>query len=422
MTNSVEPDPSKHPGDGPGTPVLQESNGHVLSCHHCGAMYRRVILEPGQVARCVRCDTVLDAYATFKPHAWLAIVLTGIIAFILANAFPVVFLSFQGSTQSATFLDAAMVTWNAGYPLVSVLTFGVGFAMPFLHLSLLLWVFGALAIGRLPLGFEAAVRWIDWVKPWSMVPVFLMGALVTIVKLVDLASLQPGIGLFGTIAVAVIMTGLTRLDSERLRFMAHDAGLSVTHPPPPRPPSPLMLQRTWALVIGALILYIPANLLPIMYIRAFNGNSGHTIMGGVVELWQMGSYSVASVVFIASVVVPIGKLVALVVLLILTQRSSEVALKRRTRLYHLVEFIGQWSMLDVFVVILLSALARFGTLLEFEPSTGAAAFGGVVVLTMLAAMGFDPRLAWRRAGYRRHLDASETVVSTVQPTRTVRSV
>lgn len=381
-----------------------EPDGGVLACHHCGALYRRVPLEPDQTARCVRCDTVLDTYGAFAPHAWLAIVLTCMIAFILANAFPVVFLSFQGSVQSATFLDAAMVAWNTGYPLVSVLTLAVGFVMPFVHLSLLLWVFGALAFGRLPLGFEAALRWVDWVKPWSMVPVFLLGSLVTIVKLVGLASLQPGVGLFGTIAVAVIMTALTRLDSERLRFMAHDIGLSVSHPPPPLPPSPKVLQRTWALVIAALILYIPANLLPIMYVRAFNGSSGHTIMGGVVELWRMGSWSVAAVVFIASVVVPIGKLVALIVLLLLTQRGSGIGLKQRTRTYHLVEFIGQWSMLDVFVVILLSSLARFGSLLEFEPSTGAAAFGGVVVLTMLAAMGFDPRLAWRRAGHRRHLN------------------
>src|SRR5690554_2856069 len=227
MTKSVESVTDARSDDVPGSETSGTGPGDMLSCHHCGALYQRVMLEPGQTSRCVRCDTVIDAYATFKPHAWLAIIITGIIAFILANAFPVVTLSFQGSSQSATFLDAARVTWDAGYPLVAALTFGVGFAMPFLHLSLLLWVFGALAFGRLPLGFEAAVRWIDWVKPWSMVPVFLMGALVTIVKLVDLASLQPGIGLFGTIAVAVIMTGLTRLDSERLRFMAHDMGLSV---------------------------------------------------------------------------------------------------------------------------------------------------------------------------------------------------
>jgi len=403
---------------------MSDSEDHrqnnVLSCHNCGALYRRVRLEPDQVARCVRCDSVLETVGAFRPHAWLAMVVTGMIAFVLANAFPVVILSFQGSKQSATFLDAAAVTWSAGYPLVSMLTLAVGFTMPFVHLCLLLWVFGALAFGRLPLGFDAALRWVDWVKPWSMIPVFLMGALVTIVKLVDLASLQPGVGLFGTIAVAVIMTGLTRLDAHRLRNIAHDIGLSVRHPAPPRAPSPVMITRTWALVIAAIIFYIPANLMPIMYIRAINGNAGHTILGGVIELWQMGSWSIAAIVFIASMVVPVGKLVILVFLLVMTQRRSAMHLKQRNRLYNLVEFIGQWSMLDVFVVILLSALAKFGNLLDVEPSAGAAAFGAVVVLTMLAAMGFDPRLAWRRAGYRRHITArrqpdSSEPVSNIHP-------
>lgn len=396
------------------TQKIDGSAKGLLACHHCGALYRRVTLEPGQVARCVRCDTLLEAYGAFRPDAWLAMVLTAIIAFILANAFPVVTISFQGTAQSATLLDASRVTWAAGYPLVAILTLAVGFVLPFVHLSLLLWVFGALSFGRLPLGFVAAIQWIDWVKPWSMVPVFLMGALVTIVKLVDLASLQPGIGLFGTIAVAVIMTGLTRLDGTRLRFLAQDMGLSVEHPDPPAAPSPAMIQRTWALVIAAIVCYLPANLLPIMYVRAINGNSGHTIMGGVIELWQMGSFSIAAVVFIASVFVPVGKLAILIVLLIMTQTGSSMHLKRRTSLYHLVEFIGQWSMLDVFVVILLSALAKFGALLDIEPSIGAVAFGAVVVLTMLAAMGFDPRLAWRRAGHRRHLAAVEAEISAHQ--------
>jgi len=406
MPTMASHDPGTNAQAQTGSVSTGSDSGRIMkiACHHCGALYRRVVLEPGQSARCIRCNSLLETYGSFQPHAWLALVVTGIISFLIANAFPVVTLTFQGSHQSATFLEAAQVSWNAGYPLVSVLTIMVGFTMPFVHLCLLLWVFGALSIGRLPIGFATAARWVDWIKPWSMVPVFLMGALVTIVKLVDLANIQAGYGLFGTLALSLIMTALTRLDAHRLILMASDMGLSVQHPDLPCAPSPRMIQRTWALVIAALILYIPANLLPIMTISGIGGASGHTIMGGVIELWNMKSYSVATVVFIASVLVPIGKLLILIVLLVLTQSGSPMHLKTRTKLYHLVEFIGQWSMLDVFVVILLSALARFGTLLEFQPSLGAVAFGGVVVLTMIAAMGFDPRLAWRRAGYRRHIE------------------
>jgi paraquat-inducible protein A len=135
--------------------------------------------------------------------------------------------------------------------------------------------------------------------------------------------------------------------------------------------------------------------------------SSHTILGGVIELWHMGSWDIALVVFIASVVVPLFKLIALGVLVFLTQQRAGIKLRERTHMYVIVEFIGQWSMLDVFVVILLSALGHFGSLLSIQPGGGAAAFGGVVILTMLAAMGFDPRLAWRLAGHRKHLSRGD---------------
>ena len=373
-----------------------------LACHHCGAVYRRVPLEKDHMALCSRCDTVLETKSEFNASSWLAIVITAMMTFLLANAYPLGTLVVQGTAKSATFLDAVSVTWQAGYPEVALLTGAVGFALPTLHLCLLLWVLGPLAIGRMPLFFEGAIRIIDKLTPWCMVPVFLLGTLVAIVKLVDLATLHLGIGLFATIATAILITSLLRLNAEKLRHMAHDAGLSVTEPSIPKSPSPALINRTWALILTAAILYIPANILPIMHVHAINGSSGHTILGGVIELWQMGSWDIALVVFIASVFVPVLKLISLSGLVWLTQMRSTLSLKKRTKIYAMVEFIGQWSMLDVFVVILLSALGKFGNLLDIAPGAGAAAFGGVVVVTMLAAMGFDPRLAWRQAGHRRH--------------------
>ena len=181
--------------------------------------------------------------------------------------------------------------------------------------------------------------------------------------------------------------------------LALDAAQRMAHSGMARP----VLIGPAALIVAAALMYIPANLLPIMQINSIAGNSAHTILGGVIELVGMGSYSIAAVVFIASVVVPLFKLVCLTILVYLAQKRAAGALRTRTHLYEVVEFIGQWSMLDVFVVILLSALGRFGALLTIDPGGGAAAFAGVVILTMLAALGFDPRLAWRRAGHRRHL-------------------
>jgi len=376
---------------------------HTLTCHQCGARHQRVVLQPGEWARCARCEAVLEQYSMFTPSAWLAVVIGAMMMFIIANAYPVATLYLQGSGQPATFMDAIRVTWDSGYPLVAIMTFAAGFLFPILHLAVLLWVLGPMALGKFPLYFESAIRLIDNLKPWCMVPVFLMGVLVSVVKLAGMASLKPGIGLFAIAVTTVLMTSLLRLSSRRLRFMASDLGLPAREEAFLKAPSPRHFPVTWALLLSACFLYFPANLLPVMNIATIAGNSSHTIMGGVVELWQLGSWDIALIVFIASVAVPLFKLIALGTLVYLAQKGAPTQLKARTHLYHVVEFIGQWSMLDVFVVILLSALGRFGSLLDIEPGMGAAAFGGVVVMTMLAALGFDPRLAWRRAGHRGHL-------------------
>ena len=374
-----------------------------LACHHCGASYQRPILSPGQWAQCVRCDSVLESYATFTPSAWLAVVCAAILTLALANAYPVATLVVQGAAQPASFFDAIVITWQTGYPEVALLTLAAGFVLPALQLGLLAWVLCWLVIGHLPPHFDRLLDVLERIKPWCMVPVFLMGVLVSVVKLAGLATLVPGVGLFATAVSAVLITSLSRLSAFRLRTIAFDAGLPVGPAHEQGPPSPAQFTRVWALLLAASILYIPANLLPIMSIDALTGSSAHTIMGGVIELVGMGSWDIALVVFIASVVVPSFKLICLATLVWLAQQKNGQALRRRTHLYGMVEFIGQWSMLDVFVVILLSALGRFGALLSIQPGAGAVAFGAVVVLTMLAAMSFDPRLAWRRAGYRKHL-------------------
>jgi paraquat-inducible protein A len=347
----------------------------------------------------------LESYAAFTPNAWLAIILTAFISLFFANIYPVATLYVQGQGQAATFFDAVSVVWKEGYPEVAIVTFAAGFLLPVFQLCLLLSVMLPLSRGRLPVYFEWAIKMIDHLKPWCMVPVFLVGILVSVVKLAGLASLVAGVGLFATACAAIFITSMGRLDAHRLRLMALDLGVPAQLPTLPKPPSPAQIKQVWALVLAAVILYIPANLLPIMKITSVGGVSAHTILGGVIELFQMGSWDIALVVFVASVLVPVFKLVALSILLALTQFGAIHGLRRRTQIYRVVEFIGQWSMLDVFVVILLSALGQFGALLRIEPGSGAVAFGAVVILTMLAALSFDPRLAWRRAGYRRQVSS-----------------
>jgi paraquat-inducible protein A len=161
---------------------------------------------------------------------------------------------------------------------------------------------------------------------------------------------------------------------------------------------PDSIQRTWALVLTAALLYIPANVLPIMTTTQLGRATDSTILGGVILLAHHGDYPIAAVIFIASVFVPIGKLLALSWLCFSVSRRQPTSHRERARLYRLTELVGKWSMTDVFVVAILVALIHLGGLLVITPGTAAIAFGGVVISTMLAAHTFDPRLIWDHRG------------------------
>jgi paraquat-inducible protein A len=157
---------------------------------------------------------------------------------------------------------------------------------------------------------------------------------------------------------------------------------------------PDSIARTWAFIVAAAVLYIPANLLPIMVTGSLFGAQSDTIMSGIIYLWTSGSWPLAVVVFVASVMVPMLKLIALIILVVSVQLGTAWQPLQRTRLYRLVEIVGKWSMLDIYVVALLVALVQFKSLATIQAGPGAIAFGAVVVLTMFAAMSFDPRLIW----------------------------
>ena len=157
---------------------------------------------------------------------------------------------------------------------------------------------------------------------------------------------------------------------------------------------PDSLMRTWALLLTSAILYIPANLLPIMTINSLGQGSPSTIMAGVIELVQHGMIPIAAVVFVASILVPTFKLVGIALLLFSVQRHQPLSARQRIIMYRFIEFIGRWSRLDIFVIAILVAVVNFGRIASIEANLGAVAFASVVVLTMLAAVTFDPRLIW----------------------------
>ncbi|WP_325170190.1 paraquat-inducible protein A [Noviherbaspirillum pedocola] len=157
---------------------------------------------------------------------------------------------------------------------------------------------------------------------------------------------------------------------------------------------PESVARSWAYLIAAVILYVPANVLPVMETGSLFGSQKDTILSGVVYLWTSGSWELAVVVFIASILVPLAKIFALAFLLISVQLRSRWQPKQRAQLYRVVELVGRWSMLDIYVITILVALVQLKALATIKAAPAAIAFGAVVVLTMLAAASFDPRLIW----------------------------
>jgi paraquat-inducible protein A len=269
-----------------------------------------------------------------------------------------------------------------------------------------------------------------------MIEVMMLGVLVALIKIADYATVVPGTALYALGALIVLFAAIqASFDPNevwaRMAFADADAAL---HPVTAlgtgatamqqglnacevcglvsRPASadgegrcprcgndlefrkPGALQRTWALVIAAAICYVPANLLPVLETSTAAGTESDTIMQGVVLLWSPTGWPLSLIVLIASVMIPIGKLVALAFLLVTVQRRSVRSNGQRVRLYRVVELIGRWSMVDVFVDTFTAALVQLPPLMSVHPGPGLPFFAAVVVLTMLAAESFDPRLIW----------------------------
>ena len=402
--------------------------GSLVVCPHCARLHQTIILKPGAVASCVRCGSELYRESRLSLPSWLAITWGALVVFCVANFFPLAHLSMQGLTINATLVDALNMIWQQGAWFIALVATLFTFAFPLGQILFAMWALQCIQRRRLPPDFHYGLRMLEVLSHWSMIPVLLLGILVAMVKLGDLAVLRIGEGLWAFGVLSVLLTLLTRMSAARLWRLAEQSGLVKQSGSGVRPGhavaacsacgyvqnmpmagvmrcgrcharfhfrKPFVFHRVWALVIAAAILYIPANVWPIMTLRMPTGESSHTILGGVIELWNYGSWDLALVVFVASVVVPFSKLLALTVLMLRRHRwRGPVMQRQRTRLYAAVEFVGQWSMLDVFVVLLLAALVNFPGLAQVRAEPGAAFFGLVVILTMFAAMSYDPRIGW----------------------------
>lgn len=412
------------------------TSARLIACHECDLLQRETALPAGGVAHCRRCGAELYRSRPEGLDRALAFTLAALVLFAVANMFPVVGLAVNGDLVQSTLFGAVRILYRDGMWPLAGLVFVTTLMMPLLRMAAMTYLLVPLWMQRLPRRPDVAFRVLELAAPWGMTEVLILGMLVALVKLAHIATVVPGVALWAFGAVMLLLAAAASAFDPRDLWARMDAasavhaegggvitasaataaraGLLVCHScgllsrPPPRAHEgscprcgahlhfrkPASIARTWAFLIAAMILYIPANALPVMDTSSLFGAQEDTILSGVVYLWTSGSRLLASVVFIASIAVPMLKIIALLFLVISVQFHSPWLLEKKTRIYRLVELVGRWSMLDIYVITLLVALVQFSALATIKAGPASVAFGAVVVLTMFAAMSFDPRLIW----------------------------
>lgn len=408
------------------------SRRRIRICRRCDLVLALPPLTQGEQAVCPRCQHHLaerQAEPVISVVAWS---LTALLLLLLALSFDYVSFSASGVGHTIALFDTVYGMLQHGQPAVALLLSLTMVLLPALYLLNLIYVFIGATRQRPWRGVRFVANTLHHVEPWLMADVFLLGAVVSLVKVADLATItfSPGFWAYAAFAVVVIETSrrvdkdwlwhrmygeLPRRSTAALRIgrVARAQGVLGcdnceavvalgTHsdgcPRCGHPVSDWLQHRPqvcMAWLLAALCFFFPAMLLPIMSTVDISGASPSTIVGGVVELWRAGSEPVALVILMASVVIPIAKMIALGWLVWVTSGGhAPLGKRQRMWLYRVNEWIGRWSMIDVFVVAILVALVQAGSVLSVLPGTAALAFAATVICTMFAAHAFDTRRLW----------------------------
>lgn len=402
-----------------------DASTELVLCHHCDLLQHLPVLSEGEEAFCSRCGHQLDSrhhQSVLKPALYAA---SALLMLLLANLFPFVSMYAAGNSNQMSFFDTSSVVFSEHHQWLAILVWLFIQAIPAFCMLSVLYLKISCAYPLPATVWFARVLYM--LKPWSMVDIFLMGLLISFVKLVASADISLGPSFWAFCIFCLLHLRTFQLLERRelwariapcplppVTAKAGKGGLeqglkccscctavipvaqrhcprchSVVHARFPR-----SIQFTLALLVTATLLYIPANILPIMRTVSFGSALDSTIISGLILMWQDGAYPVALIILVASVIVPVVKIVVMFWLCYLTRLPLEQRHAYSTKIYQLVDWVGRWSMVDVLVVAIMAALVRFGLLMSVYPGVGALVFACVVIVTMLAAISFDPRLLW----------------------------
>jgi paraquat-inducible protein A len=415
----------------------------LRECFGCGLFQIVPGLAPDTRSDCVRCGTALRRTRRDPMTRALALTCTALVLFAVVWLGLLMKVSTFGIQHTTTLISGPVELVRHGlWPLALVVFFTTAIA-PFAKFAGTLYVLVGLRMSRPPPYLRSVFLLARRMGIWAMLEVLLLGVFVAYTKLGDLAhiDLGPAVYALGALMVVAVWADAV-LDPDAVWEEIERRGQTY-RPMPAVPPldfgpdaigceacglvniphghgarclrcgsvlharKPDSLNRTWAFVFAAAILYIPANYYPVLTVIQLGAGQPSTILGGVEELLASHMYPLALLVFFASIMVPLFKLIGLAIMLmatmlVTTEMGASILLPQRTKLYYVVAWIGRWSMVDIFMESLLGALVQFGSVVTIAPGVGAVAFCGVVILTMFAAEGFDPRLMWDAAARNAH--------------------
>jgi paraquat-inducible protein A len=413
----------------------------VLACRDCDQIH----LLPDRLPTdrwllCRRCGRRLWRSPPGTLDRPLAYAAAAIILVGLANGFTLFEIGLAGDHRSGTIISGAiqLTRYSTAIAGVGVLVALISIVIPALTLTLTFSVLARLISAgreerRSRPALAAAWKLARHMRPWSMLDVYLLGAVVAYSRLRRLADVAIGAGGYALAALVFVQVLLEQALGRQCVWRAiGDPAQYAPRPGEPwilcldcelvtvvpttgsdgsrrcprcgsrlAPRRPGSLAATAAFTLAGYILYLPANVLPVLTITRFGRIEPYTILGGVRDLAAAGLWPLALLVLFASILVPVLKLAGLSWFLIAIRLRSTRLLRERTALYRLIDFIGRWSNIDVFMISIVSALLQFGILTTVDPGPGIASFAAVVVLTMIAARAFDPRLMWDAAEVRR---------------------
>jgi paraquat-inducible protein A len=402
--------------------MFERSRSEPIACPDCGLQQWLPAIAAGEVAQCIQCSKVLTRRNRGGIDVPLGLALTALLLFIPANLAPLMSVTERGAHRQNLLSTGIAILWSSGFEVLAILVAAFTIIIPFLYLTLLVIVLGSIRFGGAP-RLGRLFRWTEHLRPWMMVEVYLVGCCVAYSRLEKIAFVNVGLGGWCLMAAAfALLLFSAKLDERRvwdalaprrplapgtaaINCIACDLPVPEAHAGERCPRcdavlhdrKPYALHRTTALVVAGFLLLIPANLLPILTIEQLGSIDPNTILGGIRELVRAGLWPLAVLVFAASIVVPLMKLFGLTWMLLLTHQRSDRYLVGRTRLYRVIDLIGRWSNIDIFMLSILVALVQFGVLSQVRAEYGALAFAAVVVLTMIASRAFDSRLMWDAA-------------------------